>query len=443
VKASLQIALFGCLVTLSIAVTAAAAGPLRVELAAGSAAWQTGVDPSLEKDALRAVRIAIQWLEQQQAEDGHWSNAQFPAVTALVVWAHLRNPDAISVDEKGRRRVEVYPYVQKGIDYILSCVQEDGGIYRPLVGRKGGGLKNYNTAVCMAALAATGDGRYGDVIRRARRFLFGIQYLGGGEFDGGMGYDAATDRAYADMSNTYVAIEAIRYTEWEFLRYADEQGAGRGQDRQLMERLGKLREESEEAGQKRETLNWQRAIQFLARCQNLPQTNKERWVSPDQDDRGGFVYYPANSKAGQRITADGGSYPRSYGSMTYAGLLSFIYADVDREDQRVLAAYDWIRRHYTVDENPGLGAAGLYYYYHTMAKALTAYGEDVLKLPDGRSVNWRSALLNRLISLQKIEPMTGYGYWLNENGRWWENDPVLVTAYAILTLETCLQWTAP
>ena len=27
------------------------------------------------------------------------------------------------------------------------------------------------------------------------------------------------------------------------------------------------------------------------------------------------------------------------------------------------------------------------------------------------------------------------GYWLNENGRWWERDPILVTSYAILTLE--------
>jgi len=27
------------------------------------------------------------------------------------------------------------------------------------------------------------------------------------------------------------------------------------------------------------------------------------------------------------------------------------------------------------------------------------------------------------------------GFWINENGRWWENNPVLVSAYAILALE--------
>jgi len=412
------------------------------ESAMGATASSTGIDPSLTKDTLRAVRIALQWFEQQQAEDGHWSDPQFPAMTALVVWAHLRSPDAISLDEAGGKVVEIPPYVQKGIDYILSCVQKDGGIYRPLEGRKGGGLKNYNTAICMAALAATRDGRYEEVVRRASRFLSGTQYLGGGEFDGGMGYDAATDRAYADMSNTYVAIEAVRCTE-EFVLYANQAGRSRRQEIELMNRLKNLRQESGGSCPKEETLSWDRAVKFLERCQNLPETNNASWVSPDEDDRGGFVYQPGDSKAEDRVIPDVGSYPRSYGSMTYAGLLSFLYAEVDRKDERVQAAYDWIQRHYTVDENPGLGTASLYYCYHTMAKALTAYGEEMLKLPDGQTVNWRRQLVNKVVSLQKIDPKTGYGYWVNDDGHWWENDPVLVTAYATLTLETCLQGTAP
>ena len=40
-------------------------------------------------------------------------------------------------------------------------------------------------------------------------------------------------------------------------------------------------------------------------------------------------------------------------------------------------------------------------------------------------------MMNRLISLQK-----GDGFWINNNNRWWENDPVLVTSYSLLTLET-------
>ena len=63
---------------------------------------------------------------------------------------------------------------------------------------------------------------------------------------------------------------------------------------------------------------------------------------------------------------------RAYGSMTYAGFKSYLYADLKPDDPRVSAAYDWIRANYTLDENPGMGGNGLYYYYHTFAKALDA-----------------------------------------------------------------------
>ena len=36
-------------------------------------------------------------------------------------------------------------------------------------------------------------------------------------------------------------------------------------------------------------------------------------------------------------------------------------------DPRVKAAYDYITKHYGLDENPGLGERGLYYYYQTFA----------------------------------------------------------------------------
>ena len=35
---------------------------------------------------------------------------------------------------------------------------------------------------------------------------------------------------------------------------------------------------------------------------------------------------------------------RSYGSISYAGLLSYIYADLKRNDPRVLAVFEWLRR---------------------------------------------------------------------------------------------------
>jgi squalene-hopene/tetraprenyl-beta-curcumene cyclase len=77
-----------------------------------------------------------------------------------------------------------------------------------------------------------------------------------------------------------------------------------------------------------------------------------------------------------------------------------------------------------------MGKDGLYYYYHTMAKALSIYGVETLTLKDGKTVNWRKDLAKRLMDLQN-----GDGFWVNESGRWWERDPVLVTSYAVITLE--------
>jgi hypothetical protein len=41
----------------------------------------------------------------------------------------------------------------------------------------------------------------------------------------------------------------------------------------------------------------------------------------------------------------------------------------------------------------------------------------------------------KLISLQRTDEK-GLGYWVNDQGDQAEKDPVLVTAYGILTLET-------
>jgi squalene-hopene/tetraprenyl-beta-curcumene cyclase len=121
---------------------------------------------------------------------------------------------------------------------------------------------------------------------------------------------------------------------------------------------------------------------------------------------------------------------RSYGSMSYAGLLSYIYADLKRDDSRVSAVLDWLGRNYTLDENPGLGKQGLFYYYHTMTKALAIANVTELPLAGGKNANWRQELALKLMQLQARD-----GFWVNENVRWWEKEPALVTAYALLSLE--------
>jgi squalene-hopene/tetraprenyl-beta-curcumene cyclase len=91
-----------------------------------------------------------------------------------------------------------------------------------------------------------------------------------------------------------------------------------------------------------------------ARTSKANSTTKP-WAGKIND--GGFIYTCAGdpeSKAGDDL--------RSYGSMTYAGVKSLIYAGVSKDDKRVQAAWEWIRRNYTVERNPGFppgrGSAG-------------------------------------------------------------------------------------
>jgi squalene-hopene/tetraprenyl-beta-curcumene cyclase len=171
----------------------------------------------------------------------------------------------------------------------------------------------------------------------------------------------------------------------------------------------------------------QKALIFVSRCQNLEsEHNTTPFAAKDPD--GGFYYTPAaggQSQAG--TTADGAL--RSYGSMTYAGLKSMIFAGVGKDDKRVKAATKWLAKNYKLSENPGMGDAGLYYYYQTFAKALDALGEDTFKDADGTEHNWRQELLATLKARQQPD-----GSWINENARWLEGDPNLDTGYALLAI---------
>jgi squalene-hopene/tetraprenyl-beta-curcumene cyclase len=169
---------------------------------------------------------------------------------------------------------------------------------------------------------------------------------------------------------------------------------------------------------------FQRALVFIARCHMLSRTNDQPFAREGGD--GGFIYSPANdgeSKAGT-IEVDGRVRLRSYGSMTYAGFKSMLYARVDREDPRVRAAWEWIGRHYTLDSNPNMPESqtqeGLYYYYHTFAKALLAWGEPKVTDAAGVAHDWRGDLCAALLRRQRAD-----GSWINEADRWYEGSPDL------------------
>ena len=125
---------------------------------------------------------------------------------------------------------------------------------------------------------------------------------------------------------------------------------------------------------------------------------------------------------------------RAYGSMSYAGFKSLIYAKLPRSDQRVAAAYDWVRHNYSLAENPGLGKDGVYYYYVTFARAMDAWGEPMVEVvkADGskESRDWAMDLIDTLAALQNPD-----GSFKSIDDRWMESNPVLITAYAVIALE--------
>ncbi len=121
---------------------------------------------------------------------------------------------------------------------------------------------------------------------------------------------------------------------------------------------------------------------------------------------------------------------RAYGSMTYAGYKSMVFAGLSPQDPRVQAAFGWIAQNYTFKENPGLGTDGYYYYLLMAGRALGASGQATITTPiSARS--WREDLIDSLAALQNED-----GSFRSVDDRWMENDPVLITAYGLIALQS-------
>jgi squalene-hopene/tetraprenyl-beta-curcumene cyclase len=331
----------------------------------------------------QAIARAVAYFEQAQADDGSFSASSGPGVTAIVATALLRS---------GRTPQD--PVVARALEYLEKFRHDNGGIYQ-----EGSNHKNYETSIAILCFReANRDGNYNDLLAAAEKFVTKEQWdedenLNISDLNyGGAGYGS---KSRPDLSNTSFLLDALH-------------ALGRGEDDPAVKK----------------------ALVFVSRCQNLENENNTTPFAAKVND-GGFYYTIAaggQSMAGE--TPDGGL--RSYGSMTYAGLKSMIYAGVSRDDPRVKAAHEWIQKHYTLEENPGMGPSGLYYYYHTFAKSLAAIGDEQIVDGQGKSHDWRAELSQQLISTQGAD-----GSWVNPTPRWLEGDPNLVTAYSLLALSYC------
>jgi hypothetical protein len=327
---------------------------------------------------------AIAFLKTKQNADGSFApKLGGPGVSAMVAAGLVRN--GVKPDD---------PLVSKAMGFLEKSVQKDGGIYDKQ-------LANYSTCVALLAFhEANTKGKYDAVIKDAAKFLKGLQTDESKVEDtdiqfGGVGYNG---KERADLSNTQYFMDALL-------------ASGMSKDDPAIKR----------------------ALKFVTRCQNLAgeEANDQPWAKKaSEDDKGGLTYNPVAGEKNPNRTADGGL--RSAGVMTYAGLKSFLTAGVSKEDARVKAATDWIRRHYTLDSNPGQGKAGLFYYYHTFGKAMNALGDDEFTDKDGKKHDWRRELFETLKKRQAAD-----GSWANEDRAFFENNQELATAYALLALSYC------
>jgi squalene-hopene/tetraprenyl-beta-curcumene cyclase len=349
-------------------------------MAAPARPADVGPDP---KEVKEVRDKAIAFLNKSQSADGSFSSKLAgPGVTSLVVAALLRN--GVSPSD---------PVVTKAIAAMEKSIKKDGGIYDK-------GLANYTTSVAvMAFVDANKDGKYDSIIKNATAFLRKMQYGENVKPEdvkfGGAGYDNTTR---PDLSNTQYLIDALV-------------AAGVSKDDPAL----------------------QNALKFVSRCQNLPgETNDQPFAKKTtEDDRGGFTYTPVDPDESKHKTPDGGL--RSLGAMTYGGLKSFLYAGVSKKDPRVQGALGWIRRHYTLDENPGLGTAGLFYYFHTFGKAMDALGEDTFTDSKDKQHEWRKDLFEAIKERQKDD-----GSFANKGDRvFGVGDPTLATAFALMSLSYC------
>ncbi len=323
-----------------------------------------------------------------------------PAITALVVQGLMLDP---GIDE-------THPLVIQGTRYILRYAKDDGSIH-------GGTSPGYNTAVCLSALGLVRTRQALDAVLAGQRYLKSIQY--------------AESRTPASDS---LGLDQPITIDHPF--FGGVSGSGEGIPD--LPSLSAFLQGLYDTGVSTNDVAYQRAQVFLSRVQMLDEVNEMSYA--DDSAQGGFIHAPVaelasiedpagHSMAGTitELTADGRALtrPRAYGSMTYAGFKSLVYANIDPDDPRMASAWKWIQENYTLEENPGMGHEGYYYYLVTMARALDALGVDEI---NGR--NWREEMIDTIHELQYTN-----GAYKVLNPRWMENNDVLIAAYALIALQ--------
>jgi squalene-hopene/tetraprenyl-beta-curcumene cyclase len=285
------------------------------------------------------------------------------------------------------------PRILRAVEFLLANQKDDGGIYGDV------GLKVYSSSIALKALVKADPAAYAERIKKTLAFIEKCQWGADESIEqsdlryGGFGY-GKNNRP--DMSNTQFCLDALK-------------AAGIAKDSDV----------------------WARAVVFVSRSQDRSESNDKAFAGRDD---GGGIYSPVESKAEMIELPDGRKVIRTYGSMTYAVLKAFLFANLPRDDARVQAAVDWVRKHWTFEENPELGQQGLFYYYLTASRALKALGENQIRDARRRTHDWRAELSEAILRRQRAS-----GAWYNDADRWYEGEMMapVPTSYCLIALGEC------
>lgn len=347
---------------------------------------------------LDAIGKAVERLTQFQEENGAFIKGRLApqaAITGLALEGLGGLPRKFLDAQTPEYRAKLEAIRARATQAIFSYCQPDGGIYTDIPGYSFG---VYSTAYVVVGLRRAGVPADDPRLQKAQEYLLKSQHTEKGLYAGGVGYQPG---ARPDLNNTVSMLEAL-----------------------------------EASGLPKDHPAYKNAVAYVSTCQNRSESNATGIAVTDD---GGFFYMnnPDQLAKGGRGTVrlpNGKFAYASYGTMSYAGLVSFLYAAVDKNDGRVKSAYEWIRNNYDLDENVGHKNVGLYYYYRIMAKALAEYGEPRLVTADGKAHDWARELADTVLKLQTPE-----GSWQAVSRGFMEDDEILVGAYMLRTLSICVE----
>jgi hypothetical protein len=379
-------------------------------------------DPQIDRID-QALYKAAEYLIDKQSPDGAWRSEAYgcfkdgPSLTPYIMSCLFFIPGQ---PEKVRLSFN------KGVQYLVSMVNEDGSI--------NAGLRGLNFPVYTAASASRVVVLQDKTAKNIHAQTAWLSYLCDRRLTGSLGWNPSDPE----------------YGGWGFsLNLPRKPAPGQPKDPMCGSNLtstvfgiGALRS----ARVPPEDPIWQDILIFVKKCQNFADDPAE---SDQRFDDGGFFFCPNDPLQNKAGIAGPDRLGRqryySYGSMTADGLRALLACGLSPEHPRVVAARRWLERNFTTKTNPGIFAddrevlrnATYYYYLWSVAHAFSRLGVVEIETQVGR-LDWAHALACELIDRQGPD-----GSWINSFTDAKEDDPLVASAWAAAALANCRQVLAP